>query len=309
MVDNQQAQAFLTNQLALNPTEVALIGEGAWSRCFGFRQGDEELVIRFGNYVEDFEKDQRAHAYAGPDLPIPAVLDMGEAFGGYYAISTRAYGMPLESVDAAQWHALVPAVAAALEAMRMADLSATSGFGGWGADGQASEASWSSRLLRVNEDDPNQRTHGWRARLATLPAGEEAFTWGYDLLQQVATDDVPRCLLHCDLINRNVLVQGERITGIFDWGCSVYGDHLYELAWFDFWGPWTPQLNMHLLRTELERRWAVTGYVPHDIDARLMACYLHIGLDHLAYNAYLGDWPSLLATAKQMKSLVESIFT
>jgi hypothetical protein len=35
-----------------------------------------------------------------------------------------------------------------------------------------------------------------------------------------------------------------------------------------------------------------------------MACYLHIGLDHLAYNAYLGDWATLAATADRMRALV-----
>jgi hypothetical protein len=53
-VDLGQAQAFLTHHLDTGPSEIALIGEGAWSRCFGFRRGDEELVVRFGNYVDDF---------------------------------------------------------------------------------------------------------------------------------------------------------------------------------------------------------------------------------------------------------------
>jgi hypothetical protein len=40
--------------------------------------------------------------------------------------------------------------------------------------------------------------------------------------------------------------------------------------------------------------------------ARLAACYLHIGLDHLAYNAHLGDWETLAATAARMKMLVDA---
>jgi hypothetical protein len=131
---------------------------------------------------------------------------MGPAFAGYYAISERVHGVPLESVGAAQWTAVVPALVSALEAMRLTDLSATAGFGGW--------------------------------------------------------------------------------AGIFDWGCSLYGDHLYNLAWFEFWGPWHPGLNVAYLRSELERRWREVGYAPADKEARLMARYLHIGLDHLAYNAY-----------------------
>ena len=127
-----QAQAYLADYFDTEPTDVKLIGEGAWSRCFGFRRDAEELVIRFGNYVDDFQNDQQAYRYTTPDLPIPKVLDIGPAFDGYYAISTRVYGVPLESVDATQWRAIVPSIVSVLEAMRMADLSSTVGVGGWG---------------------------------------------------------------------------------------------------------------------------------------------------------------------------------
>ncbi|MCB0110398.1 MAG: aminoglycoside phosphotransferase family protein [Caldilineaceae bacterium] len=314
MIDNAgvnlvQARSFLADRFQIDPTQVTLLGEGAWSRCFGFHQGKKELVIRFGNHVDDFEKDQVAHRYAAPDLPIPQVTEIGEAFDGYYAISTRAHGVVLEQVSTEAWRALVPAVVAALEAMRTADITDTSGFGGWGVDRNGSVASWSARLLSVDTDVPAMRTHGWRAKLATLPEGDSAFRWGYELLKQVARDDVPRCLLHCDLINRNVLVQEDRLSGVFDWGCSVYGDHLYELAWFEFWAPWMPQLDVAYLRTALETHWQAIGYDPPHKAERLAACYLHIGLDHLAYNAYLGDWSTLLATAERMQTLVMPGFT
>jgi len=302
----EQAQAFLAGHCNTRVTDVALVGEGAWSRCFGFRQGHEELVIRFGNHVDDFEKDQVAYRYATPDLPIPKVSEIGQAFGGYYAISTRVHGVPLESIDAAQWRAVVPSLASALEAMRTADLSATSGIGGWGVEEKAPGATWSSHLLAVGDDTPERRTHGWRKKLAGSSLGDATFSWGFDLLQQVVNDSVPRCLLHCDLINRNVLVDGDKLAGVFDWGCSLYGDHLYELAWFDFWSPWYPELDMAILRSELERRWCDVGYVPTDKAARLLACYLHIGLDHLAYNAYIDDEVNLLATAERMKGYLEN---
>jgi hypothetical protein len=191
--------------------------------------------------------------------------------------------------------------------MRTADLSPDSRVGGWGVDGVASHASWSDYLISVGDDTPDKRTHGWRERLAASPNGDSAFTWGFDLLKTVADDSVPRSLLHCDLINRNVLVNEDRISGVLDWGCSIYGDHLYDLAWFEFWAPWHTNMNMQLLRSEIERRWRGVGYVPGEKESRLMACYLHIGLDHLGYNAYLGDWTSLDASAERMRTLVTGV--
>lgn len=136
-IDIQQARSFLIDQLHYKPSELALIGEGAWSRCFGFQQGDQALAIRFGSYVDDFQKDQIAYRYATSDLPIPQVYTIGEAFDGYFAVSTQVHGTPLEQVSAAEWRELVPAVVAALETLRTADISDTTGVGGWEVDRNA----------------------------------------------------------------------------------------------------------------------------------------------------------------------------
>jgi hygromycin-B 4-O-kinase len=302
-IDAGQARTFLAERFGPDVSAVELVGAGAWSQAFGFRRGGEELVVRFGRHQDDFEKDRRAHAYAGPDLPVPAVLAIGEVFDGYYAVSTRVRGAVLEQLEPDAWRAAVPALAAAMEALRTADLSGTAGYGGWGADGAAPHQSWPEYLLRVADDSPDRRTYGWRARLLEVPGGADAFAWGYELLRAVADDSAPRCLIHADLMNRNVLVAGERLAGVFDWGCSAYGDHLYELAWFEFWAPWHPNLDVPLLRDELERRWRAAGYAPPRYADRLLACHLHIGLDHLAYNAYRGDAETLLATAERMRAL------
>lgn len=310
-IDSRQAQAFLAEQFDPSSTAVKPIGEGAWSRCFGFRRNDEELAVRFGLYLDDFMKDQRAYAYATPDLPIPKVHKIGRAFGGYYAVSTRVHGIALEFLTARQWQQAVPSVAAALEAMRTADLSATTGYGEWGGDGNAPLASWSERLLSVALDTPKQRNYGWRNKLARSEKGEVAFAKGYERLKQLADVPVPRNLIHGDLINRNVYVKtsadGADISGVFDWGCSCYGDHLYDLAWFEFWAPWHPELDDSLLRHELERRWRAVHYVPDEVENRLQACYLHIGLDHLAYNAWLENWTVLSQTAQRMEVLVNGM--
>lgn len=133
--------------------------------------------------------------------------------------------------------------------------------------------------------------------------GQAAFDWGFARLRQLVDNTVPRSLIHADLLNRNVLVEGSAISGVFDWGCAAYGDHLYDLAWFVFWAPWHPNLDIPLLREALERRWREVDYWPHQLAARLSTCALHIGLDHLAYNAFRGDWAALEATAARMRTL------
>lgn len=303
-IDETQAQLFLAEEFDPAVSEVEPIGEGAWSRCFGFRRGAEEWAIRFGHYVDDFLQDQRAYRYATPDLPIPQVIEVGRAFGGYYAISTRVHGSPLDHLNGENWRATLPSTVAMLEALRLADVSGTRGYGGWDGEGRAPYNSWVEHLLAVGNDTPDRRNYGWRKRLAESADGESAFEWGYTLLQRIVDDSAPRHLIHGDLMNRNVFVQEHKISGVFDWGCGCYGDHLYDLAWFEFWAPWYPEKDIAYLRTALEQHWREIGYEPKNKTARLQACYLHIGLDHLAYNAWLGDWSTLSATAEQMRVLV-----
>jgi hygromycin-B 4-O-kinase len=299
----QQTKVFLSNHFGSNIANVEAVGTGAWSTCYGFRNGKQELVIRFGKYVDDFQTDKWAFAYNTLDLPIPEVLEIGEAFGGYYAISTRVYGSPLEQQNAKDWLQVVPSLVSALEAIRVADISHTSSFGGWDDKGNGLRKTWAEHLLAVSDDLPERRTYGWKEKLAKSSEGEKAFAWGYDLLEQVAHVSVPRGLVHCDLMNRNVLVDKGKISGVFDWGCVLFGDHLHDLAWFEFWAPWHPELDIEYLRRALEQRWSEVDYTPNDLDSRLLACYLHIGLDHLAYNAYLEDWDTLLATVERMRKL------
>ena len=42
-------------------------------------------------------------AFAGPDLPVPKVLEVGDALGGAYAISERHFGLFLEKLDEPRW--------------------------------------------------------------------------------------------------------------------------------------------------------------------------------------------------------------
>lgn len=305
-IDTLDAAAITTAlQQRFDPRvrDVALIGAGAWSRCFGFTRGDEALVVRVGRHGDDFARDAHAARYAGPALPVPAVLALGELADGSYVVSTRAWGVPLEQLDAAAWSAALPATVALLAALRRLAAPAGAGWGTWDATGRGTSASWSAYLLDVLVDAPESRTHGWWQRLGEIDDGPAEFAWGATLLRQVVDDAVPHGVIHGDLMNRNVLVDGPRIGGVFDWGCAAYGDPLYDLAWFQFWAPWHPALDVAALTAGLRD---YDAGPPQALERRMLACVLHIGLAHLAYNAWLRDWPMLRATADRMRDLVRA---
>jgi hygromycin-B 4-O-kinase len=121
-VDMTRAEAFLADRFGGAASDVTPLGAGAWSKAFAFRRLDQDYVIRFGAHGDDFAKDRLAAAFASPALPIPCVMELGEVAGGYYAISERVFGGYIDDVDETQMRALLPALFAAFDAARLADL-------------------------------------------------------------------------------------------------------------------------------------------------------------------------------------------
>jgi hygromycin-B 4-O-kinase len=305
---SEQAGAFLQRRYGARAGQPVPLGAGAWSRAYAFTLDGQELVARFGAYVEDFEKDQRMAAHASAALPIPEVVEIArtDVDDGYVAISRRAHGTFLDALDGDAMRRVLPAVLEALTAARAVDLTGTSGYGGWDAsDGNAPFASWAEALVAGLEDLPGRRTSGWRAALDRSPAAAAAFDEGAAVLRQLA----PACpdrreLIHQDLLNRNVLVDGSRVTAIFDWGNSLYGDGLFDLAWLLYWWPWYPAWSKIDIRRIVEDHLADHGA---DAPERLLCYQLQIGLDHISYTAFTNRPDDLVRNAEQTLALARGV--
>ena len=306
-MDREGVEAFLIERFGPDVDAVTTLVDGAWSQAFGYRHGNCDLVVRLSALDEDFRKDQQASRHASPDLPIPRILEIGEVGGGFYAISERMFGQVIETVDAAAMRAVLPSLMSALDAMRLADITGTSGYGGWGADGNAPFPSWRAALVDVATDGPAKRHHGWRERLATSPTGDRPFFEAFKQLESLA-EDVPdlRHLIHADLVNRNVLVEGDRVTAVFDWGSAMHGDFLFDLARIDFWAPWFPAWREVDVLGTAARHFGAMGLDVPRFETRLRACELYIGLDGQAYQAFKGGWSDLEWTAARTLELARA---
>jgi hygromycin-B 4-O-kinase len=290
-VDVASVRDFITGRFGGAEGIVRLAG-GAWSRAFGFRAGGRDLVVRFGPFAEDYQKDRVAASWCRDDLPVPEVLEIGEAFDGHYAVSQRVSGAPIEDLDARGWRRVLPSLFGALVALRAVELPG-SGFGRWRPDGSAPHDSWRRWLLSIADDPLDVRVHGWRERMASVPSAEARFDEGYGMLTDLA-EGCPevRHVIHGDLTAHNVLVRDDRITGVFDWANSVAGDPLYDVAWLTFWAPWHPGLDGLDLLPVVGDHFDEGG-----LDDRLRCYAVHVGLDAQQYNAYTSRWEELARTA------------
>lgn len=307
-VSLREADAFLRQRYGARVEGLAELSGGDWSRAFSFRLADQDLVVRFGRYGEDFAKDREAMALGGPDLPVPAVLEIGEALGAAYAISERCFGIFLDDLDAAQWGRVLPAILRALDALRQAPAPADD-RDAYPKAPQTSADAWGAQLLQSLVDRPGGRVSGWREKLACSSELDELFVAAKRELERlVAGCPTVRHVLHRDLLNRNVLVSNDatRLVGVFDWGCSMVGDFLYEIAWFDFWAPWHPGLAAIDLPSKALEHYRATG-VEVPLFAQRLRCYnLHIGLEHLAYLAFAGREEDLFAVARRTREVLDS---
>lgn len=308
---------------------LAVAGAGEWSRAFALRAAPapgepvRDMVIRFGRHRADFAKDRimgelvRAAAPAPgrfggtPVVPVPRVLEIGATPWGFFVTAERCRGGYLDDLDGDQLRGVLPDLLRVLAVV--AELTPPGpGYGGWDAAGHAPWPAWREALLSVRDEHP--RTAGWADRLATRPGPATVFRRGVDALADMLRqlerrwpDGAPRRIVHGDLLNRNVLVDPERehpVTAILDWGNAMYGDPLYDAAWLLFWQPWYPAWTAVDIRSAIERQWRAADPPPDDLDARLLAYQLHIGLDSITYQAHTGRWANLDRAADQVAGLL-----
>ncbi len=288
--------------------EFAPLRGGFWSSAFGYRVQDESLVLRWSAAREGFDMDAAAMQFGSETLPIPEVLHVGEALGGFVAISRRHEGRFIEERPAAEGEAVGTAMAGLLASLRAVPSSPGDPVS-WHQAETRETFGWRDWLRAGLADDPTQEVSGWREGLAANPRIDALFQRCEERIEAL----LPHCperrdLVHGDLLHQNVLVEDDdssRVTAIFSWKCSVRGDFLFDVAWCTFWSPWHPGIAAGDLWA---RALAAPDLRPHDLDdaARRHHCYeLQIGASHLGWYVWTRDDRELARAAAELESLLE----
>ncbi len=291
------ARQFLVGRFGAGVTDVSAIDHGEWSSTFSFGLDGMARVIRFGTHPDDYERDRFAATLAGAALPVPRILEIGEALELSYAISEQAFGAYLDDLDGPEFEAALPGLFAAMDAMREVSLP-TGRFGNLDGSGRATEPDWRTYLLRVAE--PSERLPEWRARLESNAAATAAFEAALERLKKVAPMHVEPHLVHSDLLNFNVLVQGAQPSAFLDWGCALAGDFLYDVAWLAYCQTWYPAWNGVDIIAAAKAHFDKIELPVPEFERRMEACLMHIGLGNLQYTAFAERWADLEDAIKRV---------
>ena len=289
-----EVASFLRAHHGAAPTDLEPLGGGFWSAAYGYRIGDDELVLRINEGPDGFRDDEAAMRYGSPRLPVPEVLAIGEGFGRWFAISRRHRGRFLEDVGPDEADALGPTVVELLSAIRSVP------------DTGVVTPPWRDWLLAGITDRPGSYTAGWRRRLAADHAVERTFSAADRRIRELldaCTDR--RELVHSDLLHYNVLVTpaADAVTAVFSWKCSTWGDAVYDLAWCTFWGRWHEGIGALDLWERAVPTLSVSAAV--DVGVRHHVYELQIGASHLGWYATLADADNLQWTKRRLDELLE----
>jgi hygromycin-B 4-O-kinase len=298
-ISAQDTLQFLQETFNQDVAQLTLLSGGDWSQAYSFVHQHKKYVLRWCHSSETFEKDTVASSLSCEAMPVPKIIASGVKFDTHFAISEFAQGKFIDTLNADELTKILPALFNLFDALRTANLSNSSGYGGWDKNGIGIQNSWKKYLLGVKGDDDKERfTSGWYANLAKSTVG----TQGFDQLYSQFETLVEKCpevrqLIHSDLLHNNLLVSDTKISGVIDWQCSLYGDALYDVAWFIYYEPWFPAFVTVQLGQKLMAHFETVTANNSNLKARLLCYQLHIGLDSIIYNTFKQDWKAVQEVA------------
>ena len=151
-------ESWLAGRYREPVTNLVPLGGGYWSAAYGYRVGTEALVLRLSDTPEGFVIDRAAMRFACPELPVPEVLEIGDALGLKFAISRRHWGRFLETVSVDEAPRAGRALNELLSALRTTP-SEPDGSLVWHSESSA-KVMWRASRQRVARETSIRPAHG-----------------------------------------------------------------------------------------------------------------------------------------------------
>ncbi|MDG2195861.1 MAG: aminoglycoside phosphotransferase family protein [SAR324 cluster bacterium] len=280
-LSNQQILQFLTEKYG-SELQWAPIAEGMESRVLTFVWENQQYILRVNPNQSGFQKDRWCfQQFHSEELPIPEIVEIG-SFSPYYAysISHRLSGITLEDSASPTLQQLTPYVSQVWRVISQAPLPSSEGFGPFDEYGHATFSSWQSFLQSTVHGKDQQWDHLFASNLLDATALEPVMQSYLQLTEHCPEE---RKLVHGDFGSNNVLINGQKITGVLDWDCALYGDPLFDVAGSFFWSPW---LDCMRIQSEFFQQ---TLKNETNFAVRQQCYQLRCGLEEIHENALAGN--------------------
>ncbi|MBP7832306.1 MAG: aminoglycoside phosphotransferase family protein [Candidatus Levybacteria bacterium] len=276
-INQEEVLSFLQKEIDPQIDSVEFLTGGEMSQAFGFKSKNKEYVIRFFKWDDAFRKDKFAHDnYSSDKLPIPKVYEIDKYSNElFYCISSRAKGIVLDLLSPGLQIKMMDEEIKLMHAIHKTKVVG-SGYGWWDENGNGMHGSWRDYVLYKKDEVYSN----WEALYKNSFLKKEIIEKIYLRISQLTTflpED--RYLVHADLGWSNEISDNTNITGVLDWGNSVYGDFLYDISFKHYWSSDSNFLEKYL--HSVDRNY----FNLDNADERIRCYMLHIGLGVLGFFA------------------------
>lgn len=275
----EKVASFLENHFNQPIRDLAYIEGGEGSQAFSFGLKNKEYVVRINTRDYSFKRDRYAYEHFRSDqVPIPQIIEIGKLDDKFhYAISEKVDGKKIDAFSEEERLNIKPKLLEVLDAIHATDISWTKGYGGWDDMGQGTYGSWSEFLKSLKKwVEPKDESSLFDTTILEKDVWEKIYEEILDLIQYCPED---RHLVHGDYGFDNVFSDGDKITGVIDWGEAKYGDFMYDGAWLNYWS------KDHEYREIMKKHYEGKQVGISNFDKRIRCYELHIGLGALSFFA------------------------
>lgn len=297
-VTSEEVLDFLQKIFDKSLISVNFIKGGEMSQAFSYVSRKNQYVIRINAKSYSFEKDQYAYKhFANKSIPIPKILKIGKFNEKYFFAVSEAKGKNLENFSHDIQLKLLPQLISILNEIHKSKIDVNRKYGRWDRKGIATFNSWKDYILNCKDEIYSNWDKLYKETMLEKAIVEQIYKKIKDLIRYLLEE---RWLVHGDYGFSNVVSDGEKITGVLDWGESLYGDFVYDVAWLDFWSS-TIKYGDIFKKHYQDQNIKIPNY-----NERLLCYQLHLGLGNLSFFALSHQKESYLWSKNRLLSLLGS---
>lgn len=294
-IDETEVLLFLQKKIDPGITSLEFLKGGEMSQAFAYALKDKQYVIRINSEDYSFKKDKYAYEnYNSPQILIPKIVSIGTYNHNLkYCISEKIHGNTLDSGKDENRQYLVQLFNTILQIQNI-KLS-LGNYGWWDEKGNANFKTWKDYILHKKDDIYSNWDELEKTTFLEKSIVDAAYSLIENLLEYVPEE---RVLVHADMGYDNVFFENGKVSGVIDWGESLYGDGLCDIAFLHFWSSSVDISN------EFKVFAGNSGRIYENYEERMKCYMLFLGVGAIGFFAKSGQKEKYDKSKKRIEELL-----